>query len=125
MQSYKTDLKRFTNLKASVKLRYAESVDYRDFEPKIKLLDTHISASEVVRLNEPVNIFDEKAFKEVVEDRGEARTPAAKADMIAHATKKAISERLEQDPRSTRSSRNSSNRPSTTSAPNASPTWST
>jgi len=99
LQSYKTDLKRFTNLKASVKLRYAESVDYRDFEPKIKkLLDTHISASEVVRLNEPVNIFDEKAFKEVVEDRGEARTPAAKADMIAHATKKAISERLEQDP---------------------------
>lgn len=99
LQSYKTDLKRFTNLKASVKLRYAESVDYRDFEPKIKkLLDTHISASEVVRLNEPVNIFDEKAFKEVVEDRGEARPPAAKADMIAHATKRAISERLEQDP---------------------------
>ncbi|WP_277051873.1 type I restriction endonuclease subunit R [Zestomonas thermotolerans] len=99
LQSYKTDLKRFTNLKASVKLRYAESVDYRDFEPKIKkLLDTHISASEVVRLNEPVNIFDEKAFKQMVEDRGEARTTAAKADMIAHATKKAISERLEQDP---------------------------
>lgn len=99
LQSYKTDLMRFTNLKASVKLRYAESVDYRDFEPKIKkLLDTHISASEVVRLNEPVNIFDEKAFKQVVEDRGEARTSAAKADMIAHATKKAISERLEQDP---------------------------
>src|SRR5690606_884114 len=91
--------KRFTNLKASVKLRYAESVDYRDFEPKIKkLLDTHISANEVVRLNEPVNIFDEKAFKQVVEDQGEAKATAAKADMIAHATKKAISERLEQDP---------------------------
>jgi type I restriction enzyme R subunit len=99
LQSYKTDLKRFMNLRASVKLRYAESVDYRDFEPKIKkLLDTHISASEVVRLNEPVNIFDEKAFKEAVEDRGEDKTTAAKADMIAHATKKAISERLEQDP---------------------------
>lgn len=99
LQSYKNDLKRFTNLKASVKLRYAESVDYRDFEPKIKkLLDTHISASEVVRLNEPVNIFDEQAFKQVVEEQGETRTTAAKADMIAHATKKAISERLEQDP---------------------------
>lgn len=99
IQSYKSDLKRFTNLKASVKLRYADSVDYRDFEPKIKkLLDTHISANEVIRLNEPVNIFDEQAFKEVVEDRGEARTTAAKADLIAHATKKVISERLEQDP---------------------------
>jgi len=99
LQSYKNDLKRFTNLKASVKLRYAESVDYRDFEPKIKkLLDTHISASEVVRLNEPVNIFDEEAFKQVVEEQGETKATAAKADMIAHATKKAISERLEQDP---------------------------
>ena len=99
LQSYKDDLKRFTNLKAAVKLRYAESVDYRDFEPRIKkLLDTHISASQVTRLNDPVNIFDEKAFKQVVEAQGDGRGAAAKADTIAHATKKAISERLEQDP---------------------------
>ena len=98
-QSYKGDLKRFSNLKAAVKLRYAESVDYRDFEPRIrKLLDTHISASQVTRLNEPVNIFDETAFKQMVQAQGESRSVAAKADMIAHATKKAISERLEQDP---------------------------
>lgn len=99
LQSYKNDLKRFLHLKASVKLRYAESVDYRDFEPKIKkLLDTHITASEVIRLNDPVSIFDEKAFKQVLEEQGESKSTAAKADMIAHATKKAISERLEQDP---------------------------
>src|SRR5690606_13961098 len=30
-------------------------------------------------------------------EQGETKTTAAKADMIAHATKKAISERLEQD----------------------------
>jgi type I restriction enzyme, R subunit len=99
LQAYKGDLKRFTNLKAAVKLRYAESVDYRDFEPRIKkLLDTHISASQVTRLNEPVNIFDEKAFKQVVEAQNNGRSAAAKADTIAHATKRAISERLEQDP---------------------------
>jgi len=99
LRSYKDDLKRFTHLKAAVKLRYAESVDYRDFEPRIKkLLDTHISASQVTRLNEPVNIFDEKAFKQVVDAQGDGRSAAAKADTIAHATKKAISERLEQDP---------------------------
>ena len=99
LHSYKGDLKRFTNLKAAVKLRYAESVDYRDFEPRIKkLLDTHISASQVTRLNEPVNIFDEKAFRQVVEAQGDGRSAAAQADTIAHATKKAISVRLEQDP---------------------------
>jgi type I restriction enzyme R subunit len=99
VQGYKSDLKRFTNLRASVKMRYAESIDYRDFEPKIKkLLDTHITASEVIRLNEPVNIFDDNAFKQIVEDSGDSKSTAAKADMIAHSTKKAISERLEQDP---------------------------
>ncbi|MHB8210514.1 MAG: type I restriction endonuclease subunit R [Acidithiobacillus sp.] len=101
LRAYKNDLKRFVNLKAAVKLRYAESVDYRDFEPRIqKLLDTHISASEVVQLNTPVNIFDEAAFQKVVEEQGAGSEKAlgAKADMIAHATKRAINERLEQDP---------------------------
>ncbi|MDZ4350533.1 MAG: type I restriction endonuclease subunit R [Xanthomonadaceae bacterium] len=101
LRAYKNDLKRFVNLKAAVKLRYAESVDYRDFEPRIqKLLDTHISASEVVQLNAPVNIFDEAAFQKVVEEQGEGneKNLGAKADMIAHATKRAINERLEQDP---------------------------
>lgn len=99
IQSYKNDLKRFVNLKAAVKLRYSESIDYRDFEPKIKkLLDTHITANEVVRLNAPVNIFDEQAFQKVVEEQGAGKGAGAKADMIAHATKRAITERLAQDP---------------------------
>jgi len=103
LRAYRNDLKRFMNLRAAVKLRYAESVDYRDYEPRIqKLLDTHISASEVVQLNEPVNIFDDAAFQKVVDEQtGDiegSRTLGAKADTIAHATKRAITERLEQDP---------------------------
>lgn len=98
-KAYKADLKRFTNLKAAVKLRYAESIDYRDYEPKIqKLLDTHISANEVLRLNEPVNIFDGAAFQQVVEEQGQGKPIAAKADMIAHATKRAVTEHLDEDP---------------------------
>jgi type I restriction enzyme R subunit len=98
-KGYKADLKHFTNLKAAVKLRYAESIDYRDYEPKIqKLLDTHISANEVLKLNEPVNIFDSAAFQQVVEEQGHGKPTAAKADMIAHATKRAITEHLDEDP---------------------------
>ena len=98
---YKKDLKRFHNLKAAVKLRYAESIDYRDYEPKIKkLLDTHIQADTVYQLNEPVNIFDEKMFSQVKEDLGvfADKSTAAKADSIAHATKRAITEKMEEDP---------------------------
>jgi type I restriction enzyme R subunit len=101
LSRYKNDLKRFHNLKAAVKLRYAESIDYRDYEPKIKkLLDTHIQANEVLQLNEPVNIFDENLFNKMKEDRGitDGKSTASKADIIAHATKKAITEKMEEDP---------------------------
>ena len=101
LRRYKTDLTRFQNLKAAVKMRYAEAIDYRDYEPKIKkLLDTHIQANEVVRLNEPVNIFDDRMFGKVKEEQAAygAKTTAAKADSIAHATKRVITEKMEEDP---------------------------
>ncbi len=101
LNQYKTDLKRFQNLKAAVKLRYQEAIDYRDYEQKIKkLLDTHIAADEVIQLNEPVNIFDEHSFGMVKEEQGvyQARSTASRADSIAHATKKAITENMEKDP---------------------------
>ncbi|MBL4762561.1 MAG: type I restriction endonuclease subunit R [Gammaproteobacteria bacterium] len=101
LNSYKDDLKRFHNLKAAVKLRYAETIDYRDYEPKIKkLLDTHIQANAVTQLNAPVNIFDEKMFNMVKDDQGvyQTKTAASKADTIAHATKRSISENMAEDP---------------------------
>lgn len=102
LRQYKSDLQRFQNLRASVKLRYAESVDYRkDYEPKLKkLLDTHIQANEVIQLNEPINIFDEDTFKQLQRDQGvfSGKSTAAKADAIAHATKRVIIEKLDEDP---------------------------
>lgn len=102
LSRYKGDFRKFQSLKASVKHRYAEVIDYRDYEPKIKkLLDTHIQASEVVRLNEPVNIFDDKMFYQVKEEQGvyqTKKTTASKADTIAHATKKVITEKMDEDP---------------------------
>jgi type I restriction enzyme R subunit len=101
LRRYRADLKRFHNLKAAVKLRYAEAIDYRDYEPKIKkLLDTHIQANEVIQLNEPVNIFDERMFGQVKEEQAVygGKTTAAKADAIAHATKRVITEKMAEDP---------------------------
>jgi len=102
LSRYKADLRKFQSLKASVKLRYAEAIDYRDYEPKIrKLLDTHIRADEVIQLNKPVNIFDDKMFNQVKEEQGvyqTKKTTASKADTIAHATKKVITEKMDEDP---------------------------
>ncbi|TCL62592.1 type I restriction enzyme R subunit [Hydrogenispora ethanolica] len=102
LSRYKSDLRKFQSLKVSVKMRYAEAIDYRDYEPKIKkLLDTHIQANEVIQLNEPVNIFDDKMFSQVKEEQGVykiKKTTASKADMIAHAMKKVITEKMDEDP---------------------------
>ncbi|MEW6184317.1 MAG: HsdR family type I site-specific deoxyribonuclease [Thermodesulfobacteriota bacterium] len=100
LRRYKDDLKRFQNLKTAVKLRYAEAIDYRDYEPKIKkLLDTHIQANEVIQLNEPVNIFDKSTFSKVKEEqRPYGKSTAAKADAIAYATRKVITEKMDEDP---------------------------
>jgi len=102
LSRYKTDLQKFQSLKASVKLRYAETIDYQDYEAKIKkLLDNHIQSNEVVQLNKPANIFDDKIFNQVKEGQGvyqTKKTMAFKADMMAHATKKVITEKMAEDP---------------------------
>ena len=102
LSRYKADLRKFQSLKTSVKIRYAEAIDYRDYEPKIKkLLDTHIQANEVVQLNEPVNIFDDKMFNQVKDEQGvyqTKKTTASKADTIAHAMNKVITEKMDEDP---------------------------
>ena len=101
LERYKNDLKRFQKLRSAVQQRYAETINYRDYEPRIKkLLDTHIQANEVTRLNDPVNMFDDKTFSMVKEERGvyQAKTTAARADIIAHAAKRTITENMDKDP---------------------------
>jgi len=103
LRRYKADLRKFQALRVSVKLRFAETVDYRrDHEPKIeKLLNTHLQANEVIQLNKPVNIFDDHSFMQIKEERGiygEGKTTASKADTIAHAVKKVTIEKMDEDP---------------------------
>ena len=101
LNMYKDDLKRFQGLRKSVRHRYAESINYDDYEPRIKkLLDTHIRASKVTRLNEPVDILGEHDFDAVKEGYGiySSSSAAAKADRIAYRTRKTATERMEEDP---------------------------
>lgn len=96
ISKYKDDFKFFQKLRVSVKKRYAEVVDFKEYEDKIqKLLNTYVSSDEVIKITDPVNIFDKESFqKEVTKAVGEA----AKADMIAHRTKRTIEEKYDEDP---------------------------
>lgn len=93
---YKGDLIFFLKLRAAVKIRYAEAIDFSEYEAKVqKLLNEHVTSHEVIQITEPVDIFDTSAFEAEVDKQV---TPAAKADTIAHRTKKTISEKMEEDP---------------------------
>lgn len=96
INKYKEDFKFFQKLRASVKMRYAEVIDFREYENKIqKLLNTYVSSDEVIKITDPVNIFNKDIFqKEVTKVIGKA----AKADMIAHRTKRTIEEKYDEDP---------------------------
>ena len=96
VDTYKRDTVFFQKLRASVKIRYAEGIDYRDYEAQIqKMLATYVQADEVIQVVEPVNIFEREAFEKEVEN---ARSPRAKADIIANRTKKTITEKMDEDP---------------------------
>jgi type I restriction enzyme, R subunit len=93
----KRDWKQFSELKRSVQLRYQETVDLKEFEPKIqKLLDDHVVAMPAEVVVELVNINDPNALEAVVKEAGVS--VASKADRIASATRKAINEKMEEDP---------------------------
>ncbi len=96
LNCYRADLKFFSKLRTAVRRRYAEVVDFGEYEPKIqKLLDTHVGTGEVERITPLVNIFDKDAFAKEVEKLPNA---AAKADTIAHRTARTIHDRMQEDP---------------------------
>ncbi len=97
IDALKRDWKQFSELKRSVQLRYQETVDVREFEPKIqKLLDDHVVAMPAETIIEVVNINDPDALKAVVEETGVSE--ASRADRIASATRKVITEKMDEDP---------------------------
>ncbi|OGH56407.1 MAG: restriction endonuclease subunit R [Candidatus Lindowbacteria bacterium RIFCSPLOWO2_12_FULL_62_27] len=96
IKKYKTDLKFFMNLRSSARRRYAESIDFKEYEARIKkLLDTYVTSDEIVQITPLVDIFDKEKFQAEVES---IVGKAAKADMIASQTRRTITAKMDEDP---------------------------
>lgn len=94
---YRNDYSQFAELRLSVQWRYQETIDLRDYEPRIRrLLDDHVAALPAETVIEQLNINDPAALKAVVDEDG--TTPGSKADRIVSATRKTITERMDEDP---------------------------
>lgn len=96
ISTYKNDLKFFLNLRVSLKSRYAESIDRKEYETKIqKLIETYVTSDEIIQVTEPVDIFDTEKFRAEVEKKVSTRS---KADTIAYRISRTISEKWDDDP---------------------------
>ena len=97
IEAMKRDWKRFAELRRSVRIRYQEAVDVRAFEPQIqRLLDDHVAAMPAETVVDLVNLNDPDALMAVVADSGVSYV--SRADRIASATRRTITERMEEDP---------------------------
>lgn len=96
LDKYKADLRFFMKLRTSVRKRYAEVVDFKEYEARIqKLIDQHVGTGEVETITDLVNIFDADAFAKEVQKLGNT---ASKADTIAYRVKRTIRDRMQEDP---------------------------
>ncbi len=97
IEKYKKDAAFFLSLRVSVKRRYMDETDHRDYEAQVqKLIDKHITSDgEVLKITDLVNIFDKEERQAELE---KLTGKAAKADHIASRTLKAISIKWYDDP---------------------------
>ncbi|MGK5511086.1 type I restriction endonuclease subunit R [Brevibacillus formosus] len=96
LKKYKKDLKFYQELRKTVKLRYSDTIDHKEYEAKMQnLMDHYISAEEVIRITNPVDILNEKAFEEELERLDSKR---AKADAIRTRLTKSINTRWDENP---------------------------
>ncbi len=95
IDEYRRDLRFFRELRSSVRRRYAEVIDFSEYEPKIKkLLDTNLGTEGVEQIVGAIDLFDdEQRAKAMSESDGDA----AKADMIAHNTKRILEVKWKQE----------------------------
>ena len=94
--AYKADLRFFMRLRSSVSRRYAEVVDFKEYEPRIqKLVNQYVGTGEVERITDLVDIFNADAFAKEVDRLSSA---SSKADTIAFRTKRTIHDLMRKDP---------------------------
>ena len=93
-KKYKEELKFFLKLKKHIQTVFAESIDYKHYEPKIeKLLDKYIQASDMKTAVPLFDIYDSH-FESELKD---CKSDQSKALTILNRTAKYLSDNMERD----------------------------
>ena len=96
INKYKSDFIMFSKIRKSVKLRYSDAIDNKEYEPLMQnLLDQNLSVTGLKIITAPVDILDSDGLERELNELGSAR---AKADAIRSRMTKSISEKYDENP---------------------------
>lgn len=86
----------FSKARRSVKIRYCDAIDNKEYEPLMQnLLDTHLSVAGLKQITSPIDILNKDDFEKELEELGSMR---AKADAITSKLTRSISEKYQENP---------------------------
>ncbi len=86
----------YSKVRRSVKIRYCDSIDNREYEPLMQnLLDNHLSVVGLKQITAPVDILNKSDFEKELDELGSLRS---KADAIQSKITKSISEKYDENP---------------------------
>ncbi|MCI8887591.1 MAG: type I restriction endonuclease subunit R [Hungatella sp.] len=95
-KGYENAFSYYSKVRRSVKIRYGDGIDYKEYEPLMQnLLDTHMSVLGLKQITDPVDIMNQPALEIELKELGSLR---AKADAIQSKLAKHISQKYEEDP---------------------------
>lgn len=96
LKQYQNNFIFFSKVRRSVKIRYCDAIDNREYEPLMQnLLDTHLSVAGLKRITSPIDILNKDDFERELEELGSLR---AKADAITSKLTRSISEKYQENP---------------------------
>ncbi|NJK70657.1 MAG: type I restriction endonuclease subunit R [Thermales bacterium] len=96
IDTYKKDLKKMINIRQSIKIRYADDQNFKNYKQSIiNILDEYVTAGEVEILTKEINIHDGDTFDSFVDN---INSNKSKAEAIAAHVEKSITITREKDP---------------------------
>ena len=96
INKYKSAFVFYSKLRRSVKIRYADVIDNKEYEGQMQnLLDTHMSVAGIKQITNPVDILNKEELEKELEELGSLRS---KADSIASHISKSIRSNHDENP---------------------------
>lgn len=96
LEKYKSAFIYYSKVRRSVKIRYADAIDNREYESQMQnLLDSHLTVAGIKQITNPVDILNKDELEKELEELGSMRS---KADAIVSHMAKSIKVNRDENP---------------------------